>query len=526
MYQQIKASWQNTSANTRLWICAVGSGIIYLAFTAPFQLSRYYAVSPPVDYVKLTRYSAFGFVAYLIGIIALFSFYLIGVRTLTNGRDTKNSKEEMRFVLLGGAVFGVILLLSYPQTAIDMFVYAIRTRGWALYNLSPFLVSPDAFPASDPWLSLAGEWADAASPYGPIWEWLSLGGFHLSGGSYLGHLFAIKIISSLAYLGSAGLIYLILRRIRPQWAVAGMAFFAWNPLVLFESVQNAHNDIVMVFFLLLAIWAYTHLIERQKFLFAVIFIAAFAASILVKFVTLLILPFFLLGLALRQPKWTHRILVMVLFGLAIVLLAVVVMAPFWPGWDHWAVLRAGRGAGRSIVALLVLLLRPYTSSTNQAFNYTNGLIYMVFGSIYLWGLWRVACRGKKCFQGTVATLEAARETPILVSFYIFFWYALFVASVFHAWYLLWCMPLAALLIPRDRPISGALIFSLMALLIIPYYETVRVWIPILNQNHILGHAIGIPLLLVPVFLAVWKPVRVLPDDVATQKSGGDTCAAR
>ncbi len=511
MTTAIRASWKNTSAETRLWISAVCSGLIYLAFTAPFQLSRYYAVSPPIDYAKLTRYSTFGLIAYLAGIVALFSLYIVGLQTLSKNRDKSTERADLRFVFSGGAIFGLILLLSYPQTAIDLLVYAIRTRGWALYDLSPFLVSPEAFPASDPWLSLAGEWADAASPYGPIWEWLSLRAFYMSGGSYLGHLFAIKIISLLTFLGSAALIYLILRRIRPQWAVAGMAFFAWNPLVLFESVQNAHNDIVMVFFLLLAVWAYIHLIEQPRVFHAVIFVGAFAASILVKFVTLLVLPFLLLGLALGQPNWARRIMIIALYGAAIFLLTIVMMAPIWPGWDHWAVLRAGRGAGRSLVALLVLLLRPYTPSTNQAFNYTNGLIYLTFGCIYLWGIWRVVCRGRKCFQGEAATLEVARQTPLLISFYIFFWYALFVATVFHAWYLLWCLPLAALLIPKDRPISGALIFSWMALLIIPYYETIRVWIPYLNQNHILGHAIGIPLLLVPVILTVWKPLRFLPE---------------
>ena len=314
MYQSLKTAWQNTSADTRLWICAVGSGLIYLAFTLPFLLSRYYAVTPPVDYTKLTHYSAFGFVAYLVGIVALFSFYLLGVRTLVKNRDKTPQRADLRFVWLGEAAFGLILLFSYPQTAIDILVYAIRTRGWALYDLSPFLVSPDAFPTSDPWLSLAGEWANAASPYGPVWEWLSLGAFYLSGGSYLGHLFALKIIGLLAYLGSAAMVYLILRRMRPQWAVAGMAFFAWNPLVLFESVQNSHNDILMVFFLLLAIWAYAHLIEQQKIWPVLIFILAFAASILVKFVTLLVLPFFLLGLALRQPTWIRRILIVILFG--------------------------------------------------------------------------------------------------------------------------------------------------------------------------------------------------------------------
>ena len=179
------------------------------------------------------------------------------------------------------------------------------------------------------------------------------------------------------------------------------------------------------------------------------------------------------------------------------------MAPYWPGADNWAVLRAGRGAGRSLTALAVLALRKQIGSTGPAFDITNRLIYIVFGCIYFWGLWWVACQGKKCFQNGVISLDAQRELPLQVSFYIFFFYALFVATTFHAWYLLWFMPLAALVIPNRRILSGAFVFSLAALLIISYYETIRVWIPYLNQNHLWGHAIGVPLLSIPVLLSVW-----------------------
>ena len=93
---------------------------------------------------------------------------------------------------------------------------------------------------------------------------------------------------------------------------------------------------------------------------------------------------------------------------------------------------------------------------------------------------------------------------------MFFWYVLIVATVFHAWYLLWFLPLVALLIPATRPVSVALVFSLAALLIIPYYETIRVWILYLNQNHWLGHLIGVSLLSIPVLFSLWKPIHILP----------------
>jgi hypothetical protein len=348
----MKALWQTMTAKTRLGISAVGSGFVYLAFTLPFLLSRYYAVNPPVDYTKLTGYSIFGFVAYLIGILILFGLYVTGLHSLTDKSLGMDENSAVFFVFMSGIVFGLVLIFSYPQTAIDLFVYALRTRGWALYELSPFATTPQAFPSSDPWLGLAGEWADAASPYGPIWEWLSLGTFHLSGGRYLGHLFALKMIGFSAYLGSAWLVFQILRLIRPQWAVVGLTFFAWNPLVLFEGVQNAHNDIVMVFFLLLAIWAYVRLMTEglQTWWLALVFIGSFAFSILVKFVTLLALPFLLLGLAWRQTTWIKRISILALYGLAILIIVILVMAPYWPGLENWAVIRSSKGAGRSLFA--------------------------------------------------------------------------------------------------------------------------------------------------------------------------------
>ncbi|MBS1250760.1 MAG: hypothetical protein MAG431_02356 [Chloroflexi bacterium] len=486
----------------RLWIGLMISGLIYLGFTVPFPLHGYYATTPPVDYAKLTNHSLLGFLAYVAGIGSLFGLYTILWRTLAK------TDLKIRFVLLSGTLLALILVFSYPQTAIDLFVYAIRTRGWARYGLDPFSTTPDVMPISDPWLGLAGEWVDAASPYGPIWEWLSLGTFHASGGGYLGHLFALKILSVLAYGGSVWLLYrilLFLRPLCPQWAVAGAAFFAWNPLVLLEGVQNAHNDLSMVFFFLLATWGFLPLVmgggDNHKILYAGVFVAAFAASILVKFIPLLLLPFFFLGAASRHSTWLRWIASGVLYGLAILLLVFLVMAPYWPGAGNWAVLYAGKSAGRSLMALMILALRSKVG-TNLAFDYVQASIYAVLAGIYFWNLWRVgrqAAPNKK--RGNAPGSESIIESIFLASFNVLFWYILIGASTFHAWYLLWILPLAALFIPDGRPARAAVVFSMVSLLIIPYYETIRVWFPLLLRNHLLGHIIGVALLFIPTLSA-------------------------
>lgn len=511
----LKTKWGNYPVNIRIGLIAILSGGIYLAFTLPFLLSKYYAIIPPLDYTKLTHYSPLGFILYILGVLGLFGLYLLALRLFAaDGEDNAQGRiAKVCMILLCGGLFALILIFSYPQTAIDLFVYAIRTRGWTRYGLLPFSVSPDALPASDPWLGLAGEWMDAASPYGPVWEWFSLAAYHIAGGEYFNHLLVLKIIAALAYLGCAWLVYRILLAMRPRWAVAGCAFFAWNPLMLLESVQNAHNDILMIFFLLVAVWAFMQLTKEveKRALFSLLFIVAFALSILVKFSTLIVLPFFALGLALRQPGWFRRLLSFGIYTFSVIIIVVLVMWPYWPGLDNWAVLDAGQNAGRSLTTLLILALRPLTG-TNRAFDLTSGMIYVFLGGIYTWWFLKVVRSQPTTFDGdSDHQPDLAPKVPIRASFMVLFWYVLVGVSTFHAWYLLWFIPLAALLVMEKRTVSASVVFSMTALLIIPYFETVRVWIPYLNQNHLLGHAIGVPLLILPPILALWRPVRILFD---------------
>ncbi len=472
-------------------IAGIGGLIYVLLFTWPFPLSRLYATIPPVDYAKLTGHSAAGLAAYVLGLGGLFGLYLAAIHI---SRQTPQLSH--RFIMLTSALLAAISIPAYPLSAIDLFIYAIRTRGWALYGLNPLATAPDRLPPTDPWLGLTGEWLDAASPYGPVWEWLSLGIFHLSGGNYPVHLFALKIVAALAYLGCVGLVYQILQRSRPDWAATGTIAFAWNPLVLLESVQNGHNDILMAFFLLAAIASFQKTETRIQKIGPVLMTLFFLSmSILVKFVTAVTVPFFLLAITAHETNWPRRLLKMGLSGLVIVGLVIGLMRPLWPGLEAWAVLQAGSGAGRSLLALLILGLRE-VFSLNTAFDLSRGAVNIGFGMIYLYYL------GRAIFMSTKpASRQSALISPI---FYILFWYILLAAPVFHAWYLLWFVPLASLI--NQKTLAATIVFSITALLVIPYFETMRVWYPVLLQNHLLGHLIGVPLLILPPAMTLLRPI--------------------
>lgn len=532
---KVREQFISLPLSTHLAFSAIISGLIYLfIFSLPFPLVTFYKAIPPVDYTKLTNYSPGGFLAYIFGIGALFGLYYWVVRLPIliridqaeppgPGRVTKDASAILRFIFGASIILALILLFSYPLTAIDLFIYAIRSRGWAVYNLQPLSTPPEALPSSDPWLGLAGEWVDAASPYGPLWEWLSLAGFYLSDGNFLGHLLALKAIGLLAYLGCSGLVYLTLKDYRPNWALVGVIAFAWNPLVLLESVQNGHNDIVMVFFLLVAAWLFRHRIhigsKHQALFLDLLICFSLALSVLVKFVTVMIIPFFVLGLAVRQPGWFRRVGALILYSLITMALVFIPMWPVWPGWDRWALLEAGRGAGRSLLALLVLGLRGWLG-TNTAFDLSRNLIFFAFGLIYLYYLWRTfnaLQRISWSFASSQEIEDVAWEAVISATFFTLFWYVLIAAPVFHAWYILWFLPLGSLLLPQQRPLIGAIVFSISALLIIPYFETLRVWYPMLLRNHFLGHLIGLPLLILPPALALLYSTGSTPDSKGEQE---------
>jgi len=446
--------------------------VYWLVFVRPFPLARLYHTIPPLDYAKLTGHSVGGAVSYMLGIIVLFAAYVIGLRAVRTLPEDALARRWAWGIVVGGAlVFGATLALAYPTTAIDMLIYAVRTRGWALYGLNPLATAPQELPG-DPWAGLAAEWADAPSPYGPVWEGPSLLAFHLVAGDFLAHLFALKVMAILAYLGCTILVGLILRRIKPEWALVGVAAFAWNPLALLEAVGNAHNDILMVFFLLLAI--YFAVSDRRWLVIPVL-----TLSILTKFVTLMVVPFFLIYLVRQESSWRRRLLVGA-GNLALAAgLGMVLMAPVWPGWDDWAVRDLGGGAGKSPFALLVLILRPWLT-TNVAFDVRRYLLGGVFLAIYAWLAWR-AVTGPPTLKNVV----------LVPAFWVFFWYLMLPNQQFHAWYLLWPLAVAALLIPSSS-FTRVVVFGLTALLSITLYETMRIWWWDTLQPLAL-HAIAIPL---------------------------------
>lgn len=164
-------------------------------------------------------------------------------------------------------------MLSY-----DIFNYILTAKVAFFYHENPYIAMPNEF-VNDPFLSFTRA-TNKVALYGPVW--IILSGFpHVMGfGNFVLTLFGFKLVVLIFYLLSL----LILKRISGNDMV--VLLFGLNPLVILETLVSAHNDILMIFLVLFAIY----LAKTKKLFYMIIF---FTLSFLIKYSTIALLPIFI-----------------------------------------------------------------------------------------------------------------------------------------------------------------------------------------------------------------------------------------
>src|ERR1035437_8956460 len=179
----------------------------------------------------------------------------------------------------------VILVFSYNAFSYDLFNYIFDAKIVYFYHLNPYLYSAASF-NSDSMIHFL-RWTHRLYPYGPSWLLLTVPLSFIGMNYFLPTFFLFKLFMAASFLGSCYLIYMISEKLFPENKLFNVAFFAFNPLVLIETLISAHNDIPMIFFILLSIYLF---IQKKKTLSWVSNIF----SIGIKFSTGALFPLFIL----------------------------------------------------------------------------------------------------------------------------------------------------------------------------------------------------------------------------------------
>jgi Glycosyltransferase family 87 len=218
-------------------------------------------------------------------------------------------------IVVAGVALASMPVLLNP----DPYAYIIYGHLVATYHVDPYIAMNAVDTSRDlrlvPALRL---WANPPprDNYGPLWTDLSAAVAFVAGGFPLAQQIVVQRLIALAGVVVTALGLIALDR-DPDHSLrvrrAGM--FAFHPLVLLETVFNAHNDILMVAAAVLAFAARRALPSGL----------AIGASIAIKYVSVIAIPF----LAVREMRRSRR--PALLLGAATVLV-VAAFLPFWRGW--------------------------------------------------------------------------------------------------------------------------------------------------------------------------------------------------
>jgi alpha-1,6-mannosyltransferase len=407
----------------QLWGCGAAMALILAAFAWHYPLAG--NTSHLADIGTLSSYRTTAYVGYLGGIILLFACYLLGWRVSLAMPHGRAAAAVFTFGTAMVAAMGAM----YPVNAIDLFIYAVRSRLFTAHGADPIAVSPNAFPA-DPLLHFASaEWADDVSPYGPLWTWIAAPVTWLSGDRIAVALIAFKVLSAVSVLAGAWLIYRIVAVDRPERAATGALLYLWNPLVLWEGVGNGHNDVVLVVPMLLALLVWKR--RRERWVIPLLVVAA-----LIKYVTVLLLPIVSVAVWRRAGSSVQRANV-IASSLALSLGAALIgLAPFY---DLGAIRRSLERQGDILLtspAAVAVDLIAHQSDPGPARDLVKLAGVAVLLGCILW------------------QMSAVRRDPDALAgaaFEVLFVYLLVASWQFRSWYLIWLVALAAVLV-ESRPV--------------------------------------------------------------------------
>lgn len=476
-----------------LWAILVLSAVGYLALALAFPLPGNSDWVPPLDVRSFAPALGEGLLyAVLVG--GLFWLLVLAFRRLweTGLEGLPLAGRPLAGILLVALLLGLPLLFVYPINAIDVYTYFLQGRIAATYSANPYLVAPNQL-TGDPFVGLTGEWARETPPYGPVWVLLSAGvsavSSAISDRPVLPALLMFKSLGLAFYVLSSALLG-SLAGSQSRRGLAYTVLWAWNPALYLEFVANAHNDALMLLFLIAGYWLVRRGRPATGFLVMVL-------AVLTKPIALLALPIFFVAILRRLDGQAARArFAAITVGGALLLSALAFAAwadPAAPLATPLSLLsRLAREAG-DVIGFSVPVMLWFGSRQRIAVE-TFALVGMVgFAIFYLWLLWRTG-HGR----------AGARSTADAFAGY------LLQARSFRIWYAAWPFPWLVLdaAAPESgeiRPYTGYRLRAgfwllLTAQLSVVIYGHIRIaW---LDGQHALAHLIGVPFtFLLPLLLA-------------------------
>ena len=216
----------------------------------------------------------------------------------------------------------------------------------------------------------------------------------------------------------------LLRRTAQDRALAGVLLLAWNPLILYETLGQGHNDVVMLFCILACVGC----LACGRHTLAVL---ALVAGALLKFVPLMLLPAAGLVSLRGLPGTKARLRFAAVTACAAMILVLLAYAPFWSGLETLGIERRRELFTTSLPAVIYVLLEGPLGEERAA-----SMVSLAAATITaLFALW----------QGVRASRDPSWQSFVQAALAILMFYLLFTCLWFQQWYSVWPLGLVPLL---------------------------------------------------------------------------------
>ena len=383
--------------------------------------------------------------AIVFGLTISLSFVLLGCAAWL--ARTLHGRAATAVVLIFSVLFIATIVPINPVGAHDIYHNVADSRTIAIYHDNPTAIPPNVY-LDDAFYPYVVAWQDFPSVYGPVWYAVTMPGALLAGDGLWANVIAQKVLTSLFLFGVTVLAMLTAGRLRPGAMAQAAILVGWNPLLIFDTAGNAHNDVVMVFFGIAMIYAIT------RRWWPVVF-PLLALAVATKYVFALLGPLVLLWMWRRRDVPRREVLASLLLGVAVGLLA---YAPFYNGKETVAAFQRQTAFNTSSPSALLqaVFMDWFGLDEVTALSRVKLVVGPVFLAIY-----------------AVLLLRIPRDPGVVIlartGFWAVFWLFVVATWWFWPWYLMMLVPLAAVL-PGGRSYKVALVFSASAMLMyVPYF---------------------------------------------------------
>ncbi len=340
----------------------------------------------------------------------------LAVFLMAAGVWRRSGTMPIAFLLVTTVLLAIPYAATVPLGSSDVYANGYYGRLVEHFHQNPYTV-PASYTLDDPYYARILADHPFRTTYGPLWVTMTAVVTRSVGENIPLAILCFRLLGLFSFLGILLLVWKIATVEQRFW----IPLLAWNPFVLFESINNAHNDTFFVFLCMFGVWASMQQNKRARYALPLLMLAA-----LVKYVSVALLPLVAMILwrrGQRREVWLGALLSAVL--------AVLAFFPYWEGFRIFSPLFVLGAAvvlpWYSPLRVGIFILQTLRFSLERAINLVQTVGSVLFLLWYGYLFYRSAVRKSTAIPLLALGVFGAMLAGVLM--------------YFQPWYFLWVLPL-------------------------------------------------------------------------------------